>query len=288
MAAQPSTPQMAQDSVTYLTWDEVYRRLESAPPGKLYGIPRGGAIVAGLLHRAVPSADEADVIVDDIVDSGATRTRYATLGKPFWALYEKQASDGWVVFPWEAPDPTADIATTVTRQLEFLGEDPTREGLRETPARVIHCLQELTRGYHEDPTRLLGTVFTEACDQLIIIRDIPFFSLCEHHLLPFHGTVSVGYLPHQHRVVGLSKIPRVVQCFARRLQVQERLTQQIAQTLHDVLKPLGVGVLMRAEHLCMRMRGVESRGLLVTSCLLGALRDHARAEFLALLQQPIQ
>jgi GTP cyclohydrolase I len=283
MAVEPPDAQALTYPVTRLTWDDVYARLESAPAGKLYGIPRGGAIVAGLLRRVVASPDEADVIVDDIVDSGATRARYATFGKPFWALYEKQASDGWVVFPWEEADPRDDISSTVTRQLEFLGENPTRAGLRETPRRVITALQELTGGYHEDPQAILGTVFIEPCDQLVVVRDIPFYSLCEHHLMPFYGHISVGYIPHQNRVVGLSKIPRLVQCFARRLQVQERLTQQIAQTIHEVLQPLGVGVFVHGQHLCMQMRGIHTSGIMVTNCLLGVLRSQARQEFMDIL-----
>jgi GTP cyclohydrolase I len=283
MALESSDAQTAAHSITRLSWTDVYQRLESAPPGKLYGIPRGGAIVAGLLHRAVASPDEADVIVDDIVDSGATRARFAAMGKPFWALYEKQASDGWVIFPWEGTDPTADLSETVRRQLEFIGEDPGRPGLAETPRRVIQSLQELTSGYHDDPRAILGTVFVEPCDQLVVVRDIPFFSLCEHHLMPFYGHVSVGYIPHQNRVVGLSKIPRLVQCFARRLQVQERLTQQIAQMIDEVLQPLGVGVFVHGQHLCMQMRGIHTQGLMVTNCLLGALRSQARQEFMDIL-----
>lgn len=266
------------------SWHEVYQRLQAAPPGKLWGIPRGGQIVAGLTGRAVDTAEEADCIVDDIVDSGATQATYQVQypKKPFWALHVKTPGDPWVVFPWEQTSTLADIASTVTRQLEFLGEDPCREGLRDTPRRVIAALQELTVGYKEDVSKHLRVTFAEPCDQLIVVRDIPFFSLCEHHLLPFYGTVSVGYIPQDNRVVGLSKIPRLVRAITRRLQTQERVVHQIAHAIEDALSPLGVGVVARGFHTCMAMRGIESQGHMLTSCLLGALRTTARGEFFAL------
>jgi GTP cyclohydrolase I len=266
------------------TWHEVYDRLQHAPDGKLYGVPRGGAVIAGLLRRAVDTPEEADVIVDDLVDSGRTKARYATYGKPFWVLYEKQASDGWIVFPWEHRDPTQDLGDTVIRQLEFIGEQPQREGLRETPRRVLATLTEMTAGYQIDPTQFLQVTFTEPCDQMVLVRRIPFASLCEHHLLPFVGHLSVGYIPRDHRVIGLSKIPRIVQAYARRLQTQERLTTQIATLLFDGLQALGVGVLMQATHSCMQLRGIKSDGQLLTSCLLGEMRKSAREEFLRLAE----
>lgn len=269
-----------------LSWADVYTRLHAAPPGKLWGIPRGGQIVAGLTGRAVDTPAEADVIVDDICDSGATMQRYQSLEKPVWALVTKQPGDGWVRFPWEDHDPTADLADTVRRQLEWVGEDPGREGLRETPTRVIRTLGELTAGYGQDPAEVLTVTFEAAYDQMVLVRDIPFFSLCEHHLLPFHGVVSIAYIPDGGRVVGLSKLPRLVHCFARRLQLQERLTEQIATTLDHVVRPLGVGVMVTGEHLCMRMRGIQSTGQMRTSALRGVLlhKPEARMEFLSLVQ----
>lgn len=266
------------------TWADIANALKLAPPGKLWGVPRGGAIVAGLTGRAVDRLEDADVVVDDIVDSGATRKRYEDAGKKFWALHTKQPGEGWVIFPWEHPDPLKDNRDTVIRQLELIGEDPTRDGLKDTPDRVLRALKEMTGGYGEDPGDILGRVFDEKSDELVMVRRVPFTSLCEHHMLPFTGHATVGYLPGE-KVVGLSKLPRLVNCFARRLQMQERLTQQVAKAMQEHLAPRGVGVVLVGEHQCMSCRGVRATGAdMVTSAMLGVLRDNpaARAEFLAL------
>lgn len=167
--------------------------------------------------------------------------------------------------------------------LLHLGEDANREGLMKTPHRVVKALKELTSGYSQDPKAILSTMFSERCDEMVVVRNIPFWSLCEHHMLPFHGSATVGYLPKE-KIVGLSKIGRLVHCFARRLQVQERLTQQIAHAIMDHTQPHGVGVVMTALHTCMAMRGVKSPGEMKTSCLLGSFRTDpaTRAEFLAM------
>ena len=172
--------------------------------------------------------------------------------------------------------------------LQHMGEDPEREGLVRTPYRVVRALEYLTRGYKEDPkTAINGALFSEEdYQEIILCRDLDFYSLCEHHLLPFNGKAHVGYLPHR-RIVGLSKIARMVEIFARRLQVQERLTTQIARTIMDEIDPLGVAVVLEAEHLCMRMRGVEKQNSYVTtSAMLGVFRTHqeTRHEFMTLLR----
>jgi GTP cyclohydrolase I len=171
--------------------------------------------------------------------------------------------------------------------LTGVGEDPHREGLARTPERVEKALSFLTRGYRQDPDALINeALFSVAYDEMVIIRDIDVFSLCEHHLLPFFGKAHVAYIPNG-KVVGLSKIPRLVDMFARRLQVQERLTVQIAQTIRDRIEPRGVGVVIEALHFCMVMRGVEKQNsVAVTSCMLGAFRDHqpTREEFLELIR----
>jgi GTP cyclohydrolase I len=178
------------------------------------------------------------------------------------------------------------IRTELIRELlRDIGEDPDREGLAATPDRVARSYEFLTRGYHEDPKRVIGTaLFTEEYSEMIIVRDIDFFSLCEHHLIPFYGRAHVAYVPDKH-IVGISKIARMVECFARRLQVQERMTQQIASTLAETLVPLGVGVVIRAEHMCMRMRGVEKpNSSVVTSALLGCFQNkETRQEFMNLI-----
>ena len=176
--------------------------------------------------------------------------------------------------------------TLVHEMLEQLGEDPQREGLRQTPARVEASLKWLTRGYGMDVEEVVGdAVFQETHESMICVRDIEIYSMCEHHMLPFFGRAHVAYLPSG-KIVGLSKIPRVVEVFARRLQVQERLTDQVAEALCRVLDPLGVGVVIEAYHLCMMMRGVEKQNSkTVTSSLRGAFRDDAktRDEFLRLV-----
>ena len=181
---------------------------------------------------------------------------------------------------------SASLATLVRRELELIGEDPVREGLLRTPERVAKSLAWLTRGYEQDVADVIGNaVFEEDHSQMVLVRDIDFYSLCEHHMLPFFGKVHIAYVPDG-RIVGLSKLPRVVDVFARRLQVQERLTEQIAEGIESVLRPAGVGVVVEAEHLCMMMRGVEKQhSTTITSALRGCFRDApaTRDEFLRLV-----
>ncbi|MCA9795230.1 MAG: GTP cyclohydrolase I FolE [Candidatus Eremiobacteraeota bacterium] len=171
--------------------------------------------------------------------------------------------------------------------LEELGENPEREGLVKTPARMASALAFLTKGYHEDPATIIGDALFEAESQeIILVRGIEFYSLCEHHMLPFIGTAHIGYIPNQ-KIVGLSKIARIVEVFSRRLQVQERLTQQVADCLLEHLAPLGVAVVMEANHLCMMMRGVEKQGSsTVTSAMHGTFRENqsTRNEFMGLIR----
>jgi GTP cyclohydrolase I len=178
------------------------------------------------------------------------------------------------------------IEKSVAEILHEIGEDPEREGLLKTPERVARSLQYLTKGYSEDPKTIInGALFVEEYSEMIVLKDLDFFSMCEHHMLPFFGKANVAYIP-KHRIVGISKLARLVDVFARRLQVQERLTTQIATILMDELDPLGVAVVLRAEHLCMRMRGVEKQNsVVVTSAMLGIFRSHpvTRQEFMTLV-----
>jgi GTP cyclohydrolase I len=180
------------------------------------------------------------------------------------------------------------IAPLVRSMLAELGENPSREGLLRTPERVDRALRFLTSGYRTDLRKVVnGALFAVKYDEMVIVKDIEFFSLCEHHMLPFFGKVHVAYLPKE-RVIGLSKIPRIVDVFARRLQIQERMTQEIAQTIQELIEPLGVGVVCEARHFCMMMRGVEKQHSgAVTSAMLGAFRTRkkTRDEFLALVNQ---
>ncbi len=269
---------------------------------KVYPIPRGGIPVAYLLLAYVLSTivDDpavADIFVDDLIDSGRTRDRFAKEypGKPFFALIDKtsripmpEKASGWVTFPWEVTadgkDQSAD--DIVVRLLQHIGEDPNRGGLVDTPRRVLKAWQHWASGYGTDIPTILKTFEdgADSCDEMVVVKDIPFYSHCEHHLAPFFGTVTVAYVPNG-KIVGLSKLSRVVSAFARRLQVQERLTNQIADALQEHLAPLGVGIVVTARHLCMESRGIEQQGsITITSALRGVMRDSAsaRSEFLAL------
>jgi len=179
------------------------------------------------------------------------------------------------------------IADLVRRMLQLIGEDPDRDGLRHTPERFEKALRFLTSGYHQDPQKLLnGAMFSVCYDQMVLVKDIEIYSLCEHHMLPFFGKCHVAYIPDK-KVVGLSKIPRLVNMFARRLQIQERLTNQIASSIQENISPFGVGVVIEARHLCMVMRGVEKQNSqTVTSAMLGSFRENVqtREEFLSLIR----
>lgn len=305
-----------QDCV-YLTHDEVYavaKDLASRLPDKarLYPVPRGGVPVAYLLKSFRPDCiimdypENANVIVDDIIDSGTTRKLYPN--QTFFALYAKPFTPSfknylmlcsgtsfgrgllneWVVFPWEGTEEKS-AEDIVTRLLQFIGEDPSREGLEETPKRFLKAWKFWTKGYREDPAEIMK-VFEdggEAYDEMVIVKDIPFYSFCEHHLAAIIGTASIAYIPDG-KILGLSKMPRVVEIFARRLQVQERLTAQIADCLMEHLAPKGVGVFMRARHLCMESRGVEKPGAeTVTIAVRGGFKTNpeTRAEFMSMVSK---
>lgn len=264
----------------------------------VYGVPQGGAPVAILVAQQLgrPVADSPTpgqtLVVDDLVDSGTTLDRYHKQGFIVDACYRKSHSpeslaplatiqDGWLTFPWERND--GDPTDAVVRLLQHIGEDPSREGLLDTPKRVVKALKELTEGYGKNAAEVLGTTFSEPQDEMVVVSGIEFSSLCEHHLLPFTGTATVAYVPGD-RIVGLSKIARLVEMYARRLQVQERMTQQIAQAIEEHLGAQGVGVVVHGVHSCMANRGIKKRATMTTSCLLGVMRDKhsARHEFLDL------
>ena len=178
------------------------------------------------------------------------------------------------------------LEALVKQTLVEIGEDPEREGLIKTPERVAKSLKFLTRGYTQDIDEVInGAIFTQDCDDMVIVKDIEFYSLCEHHMLPFFGKCHIGYIP-KGRVFGVSKLARLVDVFARRLQIQERMTQQIAQQIFEIIEPEGVGVVVEAQHLCMRMRGVEKQNSkMITSSMLGSFRKETatRMEFLSLV-----
>jgi len=264
---------------------------------RVFGVPRGGMCAAALLTRATVVTDSAaaTVILDDIIDSGKTRDFYREKhpGTPFVSLFEKGPDDGWVVFPWEV---TRDGRTegspedAVVRIIEWIGDDPNREGLKDTPRRVLKAFQEMTTGIRttdDDLCGILGTTFAErGADELVVVKNITFSSLCEHHLLPFFGHAHVAYIPTGGEIVGLSKFARLVRAVASRPQVQERITAKVASIINEVLKPLGVGVVTVCKHACMSCRGVEQLdSVAVSSSMHGSFRDSgpARAELLALI-----
>jgi GTP cyclohydrolase I len=269
---------------------------------KLYPVPRGGIPVAYYLmsfgnYSISATPEDADVIVDDIIDSGATLKKYenAYPNKPFVALLSqsrpKEFMDAWINFPWEINNSNSSegIQDNVRRLLQFIGEDADRGGLLETPARVEKAWKQWTSGYNVDPKTILK-VFEdggEKYDQMVMVKDIPIYSKCEHHLADIFGTATIAYIPNG-KIVGLSKLSRLADIFARRLQVQERLTQQIADALQEHLQPLGVGVIIKARHMCMESRGLCQQGHhTVTVAFHGALKDDvsARAEFMSLASQ---
>lgn len=180
-----------------------------------------------------------------------------------------------------------ELIRLVQKQIELLGENPKRDGLKRTPKRVAESLQFLTQGYSTDPKKVLNdALFDVKSDEMVIVKDIDFYSLCEHHMLPFFGKCHIAYLP-KNKVIGLSKLPRLVDVYARRLQVQERMTSEIARTIEKLIKAEGVGVVIEAQHLCMMMRGVEKQNsYAITSAMLGRFRDDARtrSEFLELIR----
>lgn len=270
---------------------------------KVYGVPRGGVPVAYMLAALYPEfievADQptlADFFVDDIIDSGATKAKFAAKfpGIDFFGMIDKFDGSGsefknsWIVFPWERNDEeeTDGIEDNIIRLLQYIGEDPKRGGLIETPARVAKAWKHWCSGYGEDVGKLLKTFEdgADGCDEMVVVKDIPFYTHCEHHMAPFFGTATVAYIPDG-KIVGLSKLSRVVNAFARRLQVQERLTNQIADAIQEHLQPKGVGVVIRARHLCMESRGIQQQGHhTITSALRGVMRESAlaRSEFLDL------
>lgn len=264
-------------------------------PIKVYAIPRGGVPAAYAVGQHLPitlvdDPAEAQVFIDDIIDSGDTYNRWKDQypNTLFYALIDKRKTDyhgQYIIFPWEE-SAEGSFSDNVTRLLQYVGEDPKREGLLETPKRVAKAWKEWCSGYTESVEEVLK-VFEdggEGYDQMVIVKDIPIYSKCEHHLADIFGTATIAYIPDG-KVVGLSKLSRVANVFARRLQVQERLTVQIADALMKHLQPKGVGVLIKARHMCMESRGICQQGHhTITTALRGVLAEDpsAKAEFVNL------
>lgn len=265
-------------------------------PTRLFGIPRGGIMAAMAIAQTgwfeiVDDASQADVLVDDLIDSGDTMRKWCDEypGKYFCALIDKSRNGSlyygqWIVFPWEG-NTEGSLADNIKRMLQFVGEDAERGGLQETPSRVAKAWQFWCDGYNHDPAEVLK-VFEdggEGYDEMVMVKDIPIYSHCEHHMAAIFGTATIAYIPDG-KIVGLSKLSRLAEIFARRLQVQERLTAQIADALWENLNPKGVGVIIKARHMCMESRGICQQGHhTVTSALRGVMKEgDPRAEFLEL------
>lgn len=261
----------------------------------IYGVPRGGEVVLRAVYASLliicpeirwyitEQVLTADVYVDDLIDSGATKAKYPA--KPFFALFKKSPGEGWYVFPWDNEN-TADGQDVVIRMLQLIGEDPNREGLLKTPERVVRSWKELFGGYKLNAVDILkSAIFTSNNSEMVVVKDIEFYSTCEHHCQVFFGRVDIGYIP-QGSVLGASKLPRAVEVFARRLQIQENLTEQIADAIEEAIEPEGVAVKITAKHMCMCARGVsKQKSEMVTSSLRKAFKEpHVRAEWFKLIE----
>lgn len=290
-----------------LTWGQVTNRAKVIAgsinldhrfrnPGiyRIYPVPNGGIFAALLVQQFLPNSHitenpfEANIVIDDLIDSGETRSRFP--GYPFYALYNKKREgiiNEWISFPWErmSSDNNA-VEDNITRILQYIGEDPTREGLLDTPKRVVKSYEELFSGYKESPAELLTTFEDDGYDEIVMLKSVEFASCCEHHMLPFIGEAAIAYIPNG-RVVGISKLVRVFEIFCRRLQIQERLCQQVTQALDEYLKPRGSACVIQASHNCMVCRGVKKQhSIMVTSSLTGVFKKDqaARQELMNLIK----
>tara|TARA_B000000609_G_C24152380_1_gene338195 strand:- start:66 stop:923 length:858 start_codon:yes stop_codon:yes gene_type:complete len=273
-----------------LTWEDIISRIEYikkknkiTSKTKIFGVPKNGMIVASFFGcKNVYNPEDADIIVDDIIDSGKTKKKYRKMfpKKKFIVLFEKDKKGTWINFPYEK-NSESDYQDLVVRLLQVIGEDPNREGLLDTPRRYLDAFKE----FLSPPEFNMTTFDVENTDEMIVQLDIPFYSFCEHHVLPFFGKGYIAYVPNK-KIVGLSKLARTLETFSRRLQNQERITNQVAQYLQANLKAKGVAVVLKARHMCMEMRGVKTSDThTITSKLLGSFKsdERTRAEFLNLI-----
>lgn len=283
----------------HISWEQVQNRINGIlieRGTKVYGVPKGGMIVASILKEyfcdeitLVFNPAEATLIVDDIVDSGKTRDQYITKypDTEFFALYEAHP-DYWMVFPWESDHPAGEesVEDNIVRILEYLGENPNREGLLDTPKRVVKSWKELYAGYNKDPKDLLTVFDSDGYDQIVLLKDIEMHSQCEHHMLPFYGKAHVAYIPDK-KVIGISKLARLVDMYSRRLQIQERIGEQVTDALMKHLKPKGAACVIEARHMCMCARGVgKQHSIMSTSSIKGVFMEkaHAKQELMALIK----
>ncbi|MFA5152179.1 MAG: GTP cyclohydrolase I FolE [Clostridia bacterium] len=291
-----------------LTWDDVVDRVEEILTSLLVGfpeicpeeaisvypVPRGGIFAALVMQRValdhgytieiVSSPKDSFFLIDDIIDSGKTQKQYKQItDRPFYALVDKNKEDqsGWYVFPWEQISSERGPEENITRIIQYIGDDPQREGLQETPSRVVKSYSHLYSGYDADVNQIIKVFEDDSCKEMVVLKDIEFYSTCEHHMLPFFGKAHIAYIPDG-RVMGVSKLARLLEVYSRRLQIQERICQQVTSALDAHLKPLGSACVLHAQHFCMTSRGVQKQNsIMVTSSLTGSFLEPAvRNEFL--------
>lgn len=276
------------------TWKELEKTIVNNWPAykadiKVWGVPRGGTFIAMMLQnlrlaKMVDTEEQADLIVDDLVDSGRTMAKYNKENKDFWAPIVKENTE-WIEFPWEQKA-DEDHETIIVRYIEAIGDDPKREGVLETPKRVVKSWKELYSGYTDDAGKHLSKCFDSTSKEMVICKDIEFYSMCEHHMIPFVGKAHIGYIPDG-KVVGLSKLARTIEVFARRLQIQEQLCEQVADAMVKYIPNIkGCAVVMESKHFCMCSRGVgKQNSQMITSSLRGHFTDSdVRKEFLSLIK----
>lgn len=287
-----------------ITWDEFHslckaldKKIDRIKYDNVFPVPKNALYVAEYLDLSILNdpfyITNRTLIIDDLIDSGKTLSNFPDNDKAVLFVknnnedkvnYYVEKKDCLIQFPWEKED---DISDSIIRQLEYIGEDPTREGLLETPNRVIKSWDKLYGGYKEKVEDILKTFHEGSCDEMVILKDISFYSTCEHHLLPFFGQVHIGYIPDK-KVLGVSKLARVVEIFARRMQIQERMTAQICDSIMKWLEPKGCIVITEAQHFCMQARGVEKqKSKMITSAIRGVFKDKdsgAREEFMRFIK----
>lgn len=269
----------------------------------IYGIPKGGIALAIKLSEqlSIPLIELNDIdkvnmplIVDDLVDSGATRKKFSDYDfacihikkntpKDAYPTHFLHQKDEWIQYWWEG---NSSLEDNFIRILEYIGEDPNREGLLETPNRIVKAYETIFSGYKQNAKDLIKTFSESNYDEMVLLKNIELYSMCEHHMLPFIGKAHVAYIPNK-RVIGISKLARIVDMYAKRLQIQERLCDQVTECLMKELDPLGAACVIEAEHLCMRMRGVEKQNsVMITSSLKGSFKDKqaTREEFMRLIK----
>ncbi len=259
----------------------------------IYGVPTGGMILTAFLKKAkvVHNPKQATLILDDIVDSGETRQFYNKFlpNTEFYSLVKlREFPDQWVEFPWETDHPggAQNVQQNIVRQLQYMGEDPNREGLKETPKRVVKSWKEIYGGYNQD-IKSVFKLFDCDHDQIILLKDIEMYSMCEHHMLPFFGKAHIAYIPNGKKVIGISKLARLLEIISRKLQIQERIGTEVVQALNKYLEPKGAACIIEAQHMCMTMRGVNKQNsVMTTSSLTGAFFNStgARMELMGLIR----